>query len=78
MRFMGCPILHDRLLNIANLAKKFAETFNVGDWAYLTWLWHDIGEVYYTSSIPLIPFTFSWSFLSAVMNLHFNLCASSI
>ena len=34
--------LHDHLLNVANLAKKFAEAFNSGDWAYLAGLWHDL------------------------------------
>lgn len=36
--------LHDHLLSVANLAKKFAEAFNSGDWAYLAGLWHDLGK----------------------------------
>ena len=36
--------LHDHLLNVANLAKQFAEAFNAGDWAYLAELWHDPGK----------------------------------
>lgn len=34
--------LHDHLLNIASLAKEFAEVFNSGDWAYVAGLWHDV------------------------------------
>ncbi|MDD5433848.1 MAG: CRISPR-associated helicase Cas3' [Nitrospira sp.] len=37
-------VLHDHLLSVANLAKKFAEAFNSGDWAYLAGLWHDLGK----------------------------------
>lgn len=33
-------VLHDHLLNVATLAKKFAEVFNAGDWAYVAGLWH--------------------------------------
>ncbi|MBI5406486.1 MAG: CRISPR-associated helicase Cas3' [Nitrospirae bacterium] len=36
--------LQDHLLNVASLAKKFAEAFNSGDWAYLAGLWHDLGK----------------------------------
>lgn len=32
--------LHDHLLNVASLAKEFAEVFNSGEWAYLAGLWH--------------------------------------
>jgi len=32
--------LHDHLLNVAGLAKKFASAFNSGDWAYLAGLAH--------------------------------------
>ncbi len=32
------------LQNVANLAKKFAESFQSGDWAYLAGLWHDLGK----------------------------------
>lgn len=37
-------VLHDHLLNVANLARKFAEAFNSGDWAYVAGLWHDLGK----------------------------------
>lgn len=36
--------LHDHLLSVASLAKKFAREFNSGDWAYLAGLWHDLGK----------------------------------
>lgn len=31
--------LPDHLLNVAGLARKFAEAFNTGEWAYLAGLW---------------------------------------
>ena len=34
--------LHDHLLNVAGIAKGFAEAFNSGDWAYMAGLWHDL------------------------------------
>lgn len=34
--------LHDHLLNVAGIAKKFAGVFNAGDWAYLAGLGHDL------------------------------------
>lgn len=48
----GAPIsewhrLHDHLLNVATRAKKFAQAFNSGDWAYLAGLWHDLGKSKY-------------------------------
>lgn len=36
--------LSDHLQNVANLAKKFAEPFGAGDWAYVAGLWHDLGK----------------------------------
>ncbi len=36
--------LEEHLLNVAELAKKFANEFNSGDWAYLAGLWHDLGK----------------------------------
>ena len=32
--------LSDHLLNVAGIAKKFAEVFNAGEWAYLAGLTH--------------------------------------
>jgi len=32
--------LHDHLLNSAGIAKRFADAFNVGDWAYVAGLPH--------------------------------------
>ena len=32
------------LLNVAKLAKEFADEFGSGEWAYLAGLWHDIGK----------------------------------
>lgn len=31
--------LEEHLLNVADLAKKFADVFGSGDWAYLAGLW---------------------------------------
>lgn len=36
--------LEDHLLNVANLARSFAEEFGAGEWAYLAGLWHDLGK----------------------------------
>jgi len=36
--------LEDHLLNVANLAEKFAEEFGAGEWGYLAGLWHDLGK----------------------------------
>jgi len=36
--------LETHLLNVAELARSFAEDFNGGDWAYLAGLWHDLGK----------------------------------
>lgn len=33
--------LEEHLLNVSELAKKFADVFGSGDWAYLAGLWHD-------------------------------------
>lgn len=37
-------LLEDHLNNVAELAKKFAESFSNGDWAYLAGLLHDLGK----------------------------------
>jgi CRISPR-associated endonuclease/helicase Cas3 len=37
-------LLSDHLQNTAKLAKKFAESFNAGDWGYIAGLWHDLGK----------------------------------
>jgi len=34
--------LDEHLANVADLARKFAEEFGAGEWAYLAELWHDI------------------------------------
>ena len=34
--------LHDHLLNVASLARQFAEVFNVDDWAYVARMWHPL------------------------------------
>ncbi len=36
--------LEDHLKNVAERARKFAEPFKGGDWAYLAGLWHDLGK----------------------------------
>lgn len=36
--------LEDHLRGVAALAEAFAATFNVGDWAKLAGLWHDLGK----------------------------------
>ncbi|GBE31717.1 MAG TPA: HD domain-containing protein [Nitrospirae bacterium] len=35
-------LLDEHLLNVAELARTFAEEFGAGEWAYLAGLWHDI------------------------------------
>ncbi|GJQ23439.1 CRISPR-associated helicase/endonuclease Cas3 [Candidatus Brocadia sapporoensis] len=47
--FEGKPVdewhrLEKHLVDTANLAKKFADEFGSGDWAYLAGLWHDFGK----------------------------------
>lgn len=37
--------LEDHLLNVANLARSFAEEFSAGEWAYLAGLWHDLSKL---------------------------------
>jgi CRISPR-associated endonuclease/helicase Cas3 len=39
-----CHDLHTHLIETASLARKFAEKFGVGDWGYITGLWHDLGK----------------------------------
>jgi CRISPR-associated endonuclease/helicase Cas3 len=36
--------LEDHLKKAAEIARKFADDFNAGDWAYLAGLWHDLGK----------------------------------
>jgi len=36
--------LEDHLKNVAEIARRFAENLNAGDWAYLAGLWHDMGK----------------------------------
>jgi len=36
--------LEEHLRVTAELAKKFANEFGSGDWAYLAGLWHDLGK----------------------------------
>jgi len=33
--------LEDHLNRVAEMARKFADDFNAGDWAYRMGLWHD-------------------------------------
>ncbi len=37
-------LLNEHLLEVAKLAQQFATSFNGGDWAYLSGLWHDLGK----------------------------------
>lgn len=37
-------LLAEHLLEVAKLTQQFASTFNSGDWAYLSGLWHDLGK----------------------------------
>lgn len=36
--------LDEPLLNVAKLARTFADEFGCGKWAYLSGLWHDLGK----------------------------------
>jgi CRISPR-associated endonuclease/helicase Cas3 len=36
--------LEDHLKKLSELARKFADDFNAGDWGYLAGLWHDLGK----------------------------------
>lgn len=36
--------LEDHLKNVAEMARRFADDFNAGDWGYLAGVWHDIGK----------------------------------
>jgi len=36
--------LEEHLKNVAELARKFAEPFGAGDWAYAAGLLHDVGR----------------------------------
>lgn len=36
--------LREHLESVAQLARRFAEPFGAGDWAYLAGLWHDLGK----------------------------------
>lgn len=37
-------LLDEHLLDVAQMTQQFASTFNSGDWAYLSGLWHDLGK----------------------------------
>ena len=37
-------LLDEHLVNVAELARRFAEEFGAGEWAYLAGLWHDLGK----------------------------------
>lgn len=37
-------LLEEHLVDVAKLTQQFASTFNSGDWAYLSGLWHDLGK----------------------------------
>jgi len=37
-------LLEEHLKNVAELARRFAEDFGAGDWAYLAGIWHDLGK----------------------------------
>ena len=37
-------LLKQHLENVANLAKKFADKFDAGEWGYIAGLWHDLGK----------------------------------
>lgn len=37
-------LLEEHLVEVAKLSQQFASTFNGGDWAYLSGLWHDLGK----------------------------------
>jgi len=37
--------LEDHLLNVANLARSFAEEFGAGEWRYLAGLWHPTEDI---------------------------------
>jgi len=36
--------LEDHLKKVAEMAGRFAEDFNAGDWGYVAGLWHDLGK----------------------------------
>ena len=36
--------LEDHLKAVAEMARRFANDFHAGDWAYLAGLWHDLGK----------------------------------
>ena len=37
-------LLEEHLYAVADLAEKFAQSFDSEDWAYLAGLWHDLGK----------------------------------
>lgn len=37
-------LIEDHLKQVADMAKYFAKDFSAGEWAYLAWLWHDVGK----------------------------------
>ena len=36
--------LEDHLKAVAEMARKFADDFQAGDWGYLAGVWHDMGK----------------------------------
>jgi CRISPR-associated endonuclease/helicase Cas3 len=36
--------LEEHLKNVAELSRRFADSFGAGDWGYLAGLWHDLGK----------------------------------
>jgi len=37
--------LEEHLINVAKIARSFAESFDAGIWAYLAGLWHYVGNI---------------------------------
>ena len=37
-------LLDNHLKSVAALARRFAQSFGTGEWAYLAGLWHDLGK----------------------------------
>lgn len=37
-------LLEEHLMNVADMAKRFADDFGAGMWGYLAGLWHDLGK----------------------------------
>ncbi len=48
--------LEDHLKKVAETARRFADDFGAGDWAYMAGLWHDLWKYF---DDPRIPFTYA-------------------